>query len=102
MATYSNAPAVSAEIGNRFNVGGAAQTLYTVPAESYAIVSVFVGVGSAYIATTALGGGTGFLNGFQITGATPVFSMSLGPGTRIVGDAGASVYFFGVLLTNQA
>lgn len=101
MATYTNAPAVNSEVGNYYSVGGGGdQTLYTVPSQSYAVVGITVISGTCYVATSTVGGS--YASGSYAISSGTVTSIHLGPGTRLIGATASSIYFWGVLFTNQA
>lgn len=95
MATYSNVPAVSAEVDINTVAAGTPVVAYTVPANSYAIMTLTAAGGTVDLREAG--------NASRVTLAIgSYFNLTLGPGQIVVANAGCTVTGVGVVLTNQA
>lgn len=101
MATYTNAIAVSGAVAAT-NSGG---TLYTCPANSYAIINVYAAFTGLLGGSISVGGQTYpmvFSNGSGGSGAVWTLTFHVGPGQAVVNTGGGTVAISGVQFTNGA
>ena len=88
-------PAVSAEVDINTTAGGSPVLAYTVPANSYAIMTINVAGGTVDLREAG--------NASRVTLAIGAyFNLTLGPGQIVVANASCTVTGVGVVLTNQA